>query len=160
MKSLFSIILLLFSLSMFSKTNFNDTIITKLHGQGCGIIPSVQENNYNITLLENLQKTDSNNILLYRHLAMQYYFSWAREKNLILKDAWRQKSINANLKVLKLHQYKKLFKNYTINNLLILYCLAGDCKNTKLYFSLLNKKSKKNTDIGTLALLKKNCNIK
>ncbi len=159
MKIFLSIVFLFFVLNSFSKTKYNDTILTKLHGQGCGIIPNAQEVNYNINLLENLQKTDSNNTLIYRHLAMQYYFFWAREKDPVLKEIFRQKSIANNTKVLDLRQLKKFLIPISINNLLILYSYVNDCQNTKKYYALLKKRDQKFIDIGTLELLKKNCNL-
>lgn len=159
MKLFISIILLFLVLNSFSKTKINDTILNKLHGQGCGIIPNEQEVYYNIQLLENLQKTDSNNIFIYKHLAMQYYFSWTREKDSLTKESLRQKSIFSNIKALELHQLKKTDWVGTINNLLILYCFASDCENTKRYFSLLKRNDHKKLNTGVLVLLKKNCNL-
>ena len=159
MRPFLSIAFLFFVLNAFSKTKYNDTILTKLHGQGCGIIPNEQEVNYNINLLKNLQKSDSNNALIYRHLAMQYYFSWAREKDPVLKETLRQKSIENNVKVLDLHQFKKVSKVGTIDNLLILYSYVNDCQNTEKYYGLLKKKEKKSLGTGIPELLKKNCNI-
>ena len=159
MKTVFLNILLLFFLNSFSKATYNDTIATKLYGQGCGIIPNSEEVDYNIILLEKLQKTDSKNVLIYRHLAMQYYILWTREKDNILKEKNRQNSIRNNIKVLGFHQYKKASKVGTIGNLLILYCTVNDCQNTKKYYSLLKKKEVKNLGTGIPELLKKNCNF-
>lgn len=160
MKTVFLNILLLFFLNSFSKATYNDTIATKLYGQGCGIIPNSEEVDYNIILLEKLQKTDSNNVLIYRHLAKQYYILWTREKDYILKEKNRQNSIRNNIKVLGFRQFGKDFKTGTINNLLLLYSDANDCLNAKKYYSLLKKKEHKSIDIGIMQYFKKNCNIK
>jgi hypothetical protein len=159
MKTVFFNILLLFVLNSFSIATYNDTIATKLHGQGCGIIPNSEEVDYNITLLEKLQKTDSNNVLIYKHLAMQYYILWSREKDNILKEKNRQTSIRNNIKVLDFHLFGKTFKTGTINNLLILYSSATDCQNVKKYYSLLKKKDLKSIDKGTIDYVKKSCDI-
>jgi hypothetical protein len=162
MKTVFFNILLLFVLNSFSKATYNDTIATKLHGQGCGIIPNSEEVDYNITLLEKLQKTDSNNVLIYKHLAMQYYILWSREKNELLKEDYRQKSIRNNLKVIefiKLNNSEKYLKSSIINNLLVLFCFGKDCQNTKKYFALLKKREIKSMDNTTITFVKKYCNI-
>ena len=155
MKTVFFNILLLFVLNSFSKATYNDTIATKLHGQGCGIIPNSEEVDYNITLLEKLQKTDSNNVLIYNVL-------WSRDKNELLKEDYRQKSIRNNLKVIefiKLNNSEKYLKSSIINNLLVLFCFGKDCQNTKKYFALLKKREIKSMDNTTITFVKKYCNI-
>ena len=79
MKTVFLNILLLFFLNSFSKATYNDTIATKLYGQGCGIIPNSEEVDYNIILLEKLQKTElgsyvicENKDLLYEEAPQAY----------------------------------------------------------------------------------------
>ena len=159
MKIVFLNIIFLLFLNSFSKTTHFDTIATLLKGQGCGITPNTDEVVYNINLLENIQKTDSNNVLIYKHLAMQYYYSWSREKDELLREKYRQKSINNNIKVLDLHQFKKVSKSGTIINLMILYSRANDCLNTKKYYALLKKKEIKSIDNGTIEYIKLSCNI-
>jgi hypothetical protein len=153
--------MLFFVLNIFSKEKYNDTILPMLHGQGCGITPNNNDIDYNIKLLGRLQIADSNNMFVYKHIAMQYWYLMAREKDTILKEEYRQKCIVNNIKVLNLHQFKKHTNSSSINNIVLCYAIKNDCENAKYYINQLSKKDKKSLfDSGTLYFMKEKCNFK
>ncbi len=156
---------ILFSLFFFAtlcvqgKEKYNDTIQTKLQGIGCQIIPSIDQIKSNIKRLNTLSENDSTNFFIFKHLAKQYYYWFAKEKDSVVKENYRKQSIANIIKVLHSDKNKKDNKLWAINNLLVLYEFGKNCNETKYYYNLINKKEKiiVNESSQVEDFFKKNC---
>ena len=159
-KLIFTFLLLFSVSSMYSKQQAIDTIQPLLHGIGCGITPNTEESEYNINLLNKHKALDSNNIYVYKNLAKQYYILYAKEKDSIKKEIYRQLAIANNIKVLALKQFKRNIAIYYINNIILLNLYSGNCEDAKYYYNQLTKKEKKLLeDTGSIKSVRDECNV-
>jgi hypothetical protein len=123
-----------------AKNNFNDTLVAKLQGQGCGVRPTDQEISYNIAFLQKQLKEDSANVYAYKHLAMQYYILYARSTDNNIKEHYLKLAIENNLSILNRNTFGALIRRQAISNIVLLYALNNECIEAKKYYGLLGKK--------------------